>query len=67
MQAGMDAGCLGACHDLETLAVLLDCWLEPGDVILVKGSRGMHMERVIERLRQLADARKQEARRTRAA
>jgi UDP-N-acetylmuramoyl-tripeptide--D-alanyl-D-alanine ligase len=67
MQAGMDAGCLGACHDLETLAVLLDCWLEAGDVVLVKGSRGMQMERAVERLRQLADARKQEARLKKAA
>jgi UDP-N-acetylmuramoyl-tripeptide--D-alanyl-D-alanine ligase len=67
MQAGMDAGCLGACHDLETVAVLLDCWLESGDVVLIKGSRGMQMERVVERLRQMADARKQEARLKRAA
>ena len=67
MQAGMDAGCLGACHDLETLTVLLDCWLEAGDVILVKGSRGMQMERVVDRLRQLADARKQEAKHKKAA
>jgi UDP-N-acetylmuramoyl-tripeptide--D-alanyl-D-alanine ligase len=67
MQAGMDAGCLGACRDLDTLAVLLDCWLESGDVVLVKGSRSMQMERVIERLRQMAEARKQEARQKRAA
>ncbi|QDU36466.1 UDP-N-acetylmuramoyl-tripeptide--D-alanyl-D-alanine ligase MurF [Maioricimonas rarisocia] len=54
---GMDAGCLGACRDLTTLELLLDCWLEAGDVILVKGSRGMHMERVIEHLRTLASRR----------
>jgi UDP-N-acetylmuramoyl-tripeptide--D-alanyl-D-alanine ligase len=65
--SGMDAGCLGACRDLETLSVLLDCWLEPGDVVLVKGSRGMHMEHVIARLKELAAARKQEARHRKAA
>lgn len=65
--AGMDAGCLGACSDLDTLTVLLDCWLGPRDVVLIKGSRGMHMEQIIERLRQLAEARRQEARRRTAA
>lgn len=65
--SGMDAGCLGACRDLDTLSVLLDCWLEPGDVVLVKGSRGMHMEHVIARLKDLAAARKQEAKLRKAA
>ncbi|MFV0442206.1 MAG: UDP-N-acetylmuramoyl-tripeptide--D-alanyl-D-alanine ligase [Planctomycetaceae bacterium] len=44
---GVDAGCLGSCNDLDTAKLLLDCWLEPGDVILVKGSRRMGMEHVI--------------------
>jgi UDP-N-acetylmuramoyl-tripeptide--D-alanyl-D-alanine ligase len=65
--AGMDAGCLGACRDMDTLSLLLDCWLEPGDVVLVKGSRGMHMEHVVEQLKQLASARKHELRSRKAA
>ncbi|MBX3439978.1 MAG: UDP-N-acetylmuramoyl-tripeptide--D-alanyl-D-alanine ligase, partial [Planctomycetaceae bacterium] len=52
--AGMDAGRIGACVDTETLTLLLDMWLTPGDVLLVKGSRDMHMERVIEQIKRLA-------------
>lgn len=57
--AGMDAGCLGACRDLETAQLLLDLWLEPGDVLLVKGSRGMHMEQLLDRLRSMAPGHRQ--------
>jgi UDP-N-acetylmuramoyl-tripeptide--D-alanyl-D-alanine ligase len=52
--AGMDAGRIGACADAETLLILLEMWLEPGDVVLVKGSRDMHMEQVIEQLEKRA-------------
>lgn len=53
-QAGLEGGRLGVCQNMETLSALLDCWLEPGDVILVKGSRGMRMEQVIDALQNLA-------------
>jgi UDP-N-acetylmuramoyl-tripeptide--D-alanyl-D-alanine ligase len=52
--AGMDAGCIGACEDIDTLRLHLQLWLEPHDVVLVKGSRAMRMERVIEEIRRLA-------------
>ena len=51
LAAGMDQHCLAEFRDFEALVAVLECWLEPGDVVLVKGSRGMKMERVIERLR----------------
>jgi UDP-N-acetylmuramoyl-tripeptide--D-alanyl-D-alanine ligase len=34
--------------DHETLATELKRYLQPGDAVLVKGSRGMHMEKIIE-------------------
>lgn len=51
--AGMDAGCIGACQDIDTLKLHLQLWLSPHDVVLVKGSRAMQMERVIEEIRGL--------------
>lgn len=47
---GMAAHQLAECGDFDVLTAVLDCWAESGDVVLVKGSRSMQMERVIERL-----------------
>ncbi|MEI8378727.1 MAG: UDP-N-acetylmuramoyl-tripeptide--D-alanyl-D-alanine ligase [Planctomycetota bacterium] len=46
--AGMSQHCIAAGSDLESIKAVLDCWLEPGDVILVKGSRVTRMERIVE-------------------
>ncbi len=51
---GLPASRLALCDHFEILLTVLDCVLEPDDVILVKGSRGMRMERVIDWLRQQA-------------
>lgn len=52
LRAGMNPHAIADCHDLDALFTVLDCWLNPGDVILVKGSRGMRMERVVEWLKE---------------
>lgn len=46
--AGLPIHHLATCNDLQTLHTILDCWMQPGSVLLVKGSRGMQMERVID-------------------
>ena len=52
--AGLSGGCLAECRRDEIAELLLDCWLEPGAVVLVKGSRAMKMENLVEQIRDLA-------------
>ncbi|GAB4141722.1 MAG: UDP-N-acetylmuramoyl-tripeptide--D-alanyl-D-alanine ligase [Planctomycetaceae bacterium] len=52
LEAGMKSCQLAECSSFETLTTILDCWCDAGDVVLVKGSRGMKMERVIQWMKQ---------------
>ncbi len=47
MSAGMSSHNISVARDWDTLLFLLECWLEPDDVVLVKGSRGLRMERIV--------------------
>ncbi len=53
--AGLPIHQIAAFREFEPLLAILDCWLADGDVVLVKGSRGMRMERVVEWMRSHAD------------
>jgi UDP-N-acetylmuramoyl-tripeptide--D-alanyl-D-alanine ligase len=47
-EAGMHGDRLSQAHDHQEIALKVESLLAPGDWVLVKGSRGMHMEKVVE-------------------
>jgi UDP-N-acetylmuramoyl-tripeptide--D-alanyl-D-alanine ligase len=51
MSGGLPANRLAQCDHFEVLLTALDCLLDSEDVLLVKGSRGMRMERVVDWLK----------------
>lgn len=50
-QAGLDPRCVQTTDDIEMLKKNLTAILKSGDVVLVKGSRGMKLERLVEHLK----------------
>lgn len=48
LRGGWTAGRIVATESLDVLQLVLECWLAPGDALLIKGSRAMQMERVID-------------------
>lgn len=50
LAAGVSANRLSVFRDIATLHIMLDCIITRGDAVLVKGSRGMHMERIVRSL-----------------
>lgn len=60
MHSGLERFRLAQCDSLDALTTVLDCWLEPEDVVLVKGSRSLRMERVIDWMKETAAAEAQQ-------
>jgi len=55
-EAGMSSTALHVCDTLESLAVELKKTIAPDDVLLLKGSRKMKMESILDFLKQEAPA-----------
>ena len=50
--AGFPRHGIATCQEMDTVFAVLDCWLDADSTVLIKGSRGMRMERVVEWVRQ---------------
>jgi UDP-N-acetylmuramoyl-tripeptide--D-alanyl-D-alanine ligase len=48
---GLSPSAIVTAPDAEAAARLLSGWLRPGDLLLLKGSRGVRLERILDRLR----------------
>ncbi len=51
LSAGMDASRIICCPEQAEIAASIESLAQPGDLVLVKGSRGMRMEKVAEAIR----------------
>lgn len=52
IEAGFPRHGIATCREMDTVFAVLDCWLDADSTVLVKGSRGMKMERVVDWVRQ---------------
>ncbi|MES2791616.1 MAG: UDP-N-acetylmuramoyl-tripeptide--D-alanyl-D-alanine ligase [Planctomycetota bacterium] len=52
IEAGFPRHGIATCNEMDTVFAVLDCWLDTDTTVLIKGSRGMRMERVVEWVRQ---------------
>jgi UDP-N-acetylmuramoyl-tripeptide--D-alanyl-D-alanine ligase len=48
---GLSPSAILTAPDAEAAVPLLSGWLRPGDLLLLKGSRGVHLENILDRLR----------------
>ena len=54
--AGFPRHGIATCREMDAVFAVLDCWLDADATVLIKGSRGMRMERVVEWVRQKSGA-----------